>query len=178
MGSSFWEGYAFLLINKLFNLMNLYSGLCCKWHVCIIRINENSTTFMLYVKVGPTLECRWEWFSDFCGARRWVLHLSLLFYFEKILRIPAAALLICNYPPHSPVWFSTVGLEEVVQTTSVSSGYVCIIPDSCVSICILKYPGDRSPSLLRKFMQVLSCTYCFFPLTANLDVFFYNLIIP
>ena len=102
------------LINKLFNLMQLFSGLCCKWYVCITRIKENSVTFMLYVKAEPTLKHGWEWFSEFYRAKPWVLHLSLQFYFEQVLRIPAAALLICNYPPLSPAWFSTVGLEEVV----------------------------------------------------------------
>lgn len=164
MNSGCWEGYAFWLINKLFNLMHLFSRLCCKLYVCIIRIKENSVVFMLYVKAGPTLKCGWEWFSDFYRAKPWVLHLSLQFYFEPVLRIPAAALLIYNYPPRIPVWFSAVGLEEVVQTTSMSSGHVCIIPDTCLSICFLKTPADRSPGLPRKFIQVLSCSYGFFPL--------------
>ena len=155
MNSGCWEGYAFWLINKLFNLMQLFSGLCCKWYVCITRIKENSVTFMLYVKAEPTLKHGWEWFSEFYKAKPWVLHLSLQFYFEQVLRIPAAALLICNYPPLSPAWFSMVGLEEVIPTTSMSAGLVCIIPDNCLSICFLKIPGDGSRSLPRKFILVL-----------------------
>lgn len=67
---------------------------------------------------------------QFYSAKPGVLHLSLQFYFEQVLRIPAAALLISDGPPLRPVGFFTVGLEEVIQTTSMSSGYVCLLPST------------------------------------------------
>lgn len=36
--------------------MHLFSRLCCKLCVCIIRIEENSVMFRLYVKAGCMLE--------------------------------------------------------------------------------------------------------------------------
>lgn len=56
---------------------------------------------MQCVKAGLTLKC--GLFSEFYSAKPGVLHLSLQFYFEQVLRIPAAALLISDGPPLSPV---------------------------------------------------------------------------
>lgn len=106
-----------------------------------------------------------------------MLHLSQQFYFEQVLSIPAAALLIGNYPQLSPIGFSSC-LQEVIQIISMSSGHVCVVPDNCLSAFFVKTSSDCDSNLPRKFIPLLSYSYCFFLLSSNLDVCCNNLIIP
>lgn len=158
------------LINKLFNLMHLFPRLCCK--LCLHYKNQGRKFNHIYVV------CKgWPHWRVWMGVIFRLLQSQTLstvfvtagfgwffFSFEQFLTIPAAALLICNYCTLSSAWFSSVGLKEVLQTTPMSSGHVCIIPNNFLSLCFLKHLVADPPAYLGNLFKSFPFLTAFFSL--------------